>query len=362
LRIALRVRRPQLHLRLPAFPRLARRAAAAAAEDGALVTAEVRIRGHRGPAEIALSRDALRIRAGTERTVAWSEIDEVDAHRGRVRIGSGKTRIELALIVEGVDEPLLSQPFVEVVRDAKEGRLDLHGTSLTQLQNAADRVRERFLENDDAVVPMTLIIVAFAATAILMWALPELFFYFLRPTLARDAFLLSSRVGPFDPRVLAAAVSGAAATAAIAALGVMGSSAGPWARGTLRGWHAHASPLAVRLRRALALVVLAPAIPTVVFVVAIALTVPTARQMATVDPRGIHAFGSFPVLDRETGWSDVSEVVRIPASGDAHPQGYAVAIRRGDATLVSTADLRLENGSDGYFDDMIARWRKAAAR
>lgn len=280
----------------------------------------------------------------------------IDAHRGRVRVVASDQTLDLHIAIDGVAEPELSVPFAGVMREIARGTFDPQGTAAVQLQNVSDSLPDRFRDVDDQMITVATASAAAIVTALLVFALPEILFIAMRPPVARDAFLLASHLSPADPRIDAAAVAGGVLATWIVAAVTLGAHAGPWLRGTLRGWHLGGRALIQRPRRALAFAMGAPKIAGAVFAVAVLLSVPSARSQATLDPRGVHVFGSLPLQDRDATWSEVTEIAKIPAGGETHRDGFAVVVRSADLT-VSTAQLRLQNGTDAYFFETVTRWR-----
>ena len=324
-----------------------------------LLRAEVIVGRER--AELALERLGLRIRGASVLAVPWDRVTSIDVRRGRIRIRARDTDIHMTVAMDGVAEPALAAPFAQVIRDVSTGRLERDGTAAVQLQNAMDRVRASFRESDDAALPLILGAAGAFVTVLVVLALPSLLFVALRPPVTRDAFLLATVLSSFDPRVIVAALAAGAAAISLVARVTLGEYVDPWARGTLRGWRADDPPLAQRGRRLLAHIVQRPLLASGVFVAALIVALPSARAQATVDARGVHIFGAIAFDDREAPWADVSEVLRIPAPPAAHPDGYAVAILSNDGHVVSTRLLRLQNGTDAYFFDLVNRWRGTPA-
>ena len=324
-------------------------------ESAILLQADVLVDRRR--ATLSLEERGLRIEGGEDIGVPWSDVTSIETRRGSIRVRTTATIIDLRLAIDGVAEPHLDELFAQIVREARSGSFDLDGTAAVQLQNAIDPLRERFRDADDTTTFLVLCGAAGAIALILLVALPQILFVVMRPAVPRDAFLLASRLSSVDPRVVAAAMAAAPATAWIIARVALGAHTGPWIRGTLRGWHDDGSPLVRPLRRALALAMSRPGVAASILALGVIGAIPSARLQTTVDPRGVHSFGLFFFQDRDTDWAAVTDVIKVPAAGDAHPDGSAVVVRSGDVVLASTADLRLQNGTDAYFYDMVGRWR-----
>ena len=333
------------------------------AEPEPLAPSEVVLRTEviigRRRAELSLERLGLRITGASALAVPWPDVTSIEAKRGRVRVRAREVDVHLTVAMDGVAEPRLAAPFALVVRDIASGRLERDATARVQLQNTMDTLRSRFREADDPTLPLIVAAAGVFVTLVVTLALPSLMFLALRPPVTRDSFVLASWLSPLDPRVIAAALAAGAAAAWLVARITLGEYLEPWRRGTLRGWHTDASPLAGRARRGLALAVSMPALAAVVCAAAVIAAVPTARAQATVDPRGVHAFGALPFDDRDSPWAEIADVVKIPA---ARPDGFAVEIRTNDGHVTSTGVLRLQNGTDAYFFDLVSRWRSLPAR
>jgi len=312
------------------------------------------------PAELTLQQLGFRVAAPRPVAVAWNDVTAIEPGRAHVRVRTQSERIDLVVGIDGVAAPELNERFAAVLSEARDGALDLEGTAVHELQNATDALRDGFHATDDAFIPIALGGALSLLTLILALALPELLSFATRPSVPANAFLLEGRLAIVDPRVLIAAVGGAAAITALVARASLGAQAGSWARGTLRGWHIERPSIVAPLRRALALVFLSPAVAAAAFGLALVLALPSARVHATVDQLGVQRFGPLPAFDQSASWTEVEEIVATAVSGGGHPDGLAVLIRSIDGSTLTTQDLQVRNGTDRYFYDLTRKWRAQA--
>ena len=312
-------------------------------------------------AELTIEHLGFRLSGPEALAVRWSDVTRVDLRyeRVNVRAETGTTRIALA--VGGVAAPELNAAFARVIEEARAGVFDPEGSAVHELQNEMDTVRDTFHSSDDPFIPLAMGGALVGLTLVLIVALPEVLAFLTRPAVPANAFILGSRLAPFDPRVVILALGVAAVATAVAARAALGAHAAAWARGTLRGWHIERpSPLA-HARKVLALAFLYPALAGAVALLAFAVALPSARSHATVDPSGVHVVRPLPVFDRSAAWTDVEEVVPLAASGSDHPHGVAALIRARDgSTLVSTLDLVVRNSTDRYFLELTRKWHAQA--
>lgn len=315
------------------------------------------------PRHSELSLEELGLRVGGSDAIAmrWSDVTAIEVRGGRVELRTKAASLKLGMTVDGVETPELSEVFSHVLADAREGTFDPQGSSVHELQNAMDAVRDTFHSSDDAFIPLALGGALSVLTVILAVAVPEILSFLTRPAVPLNTFVLGSRLAPFDPRVLAVAFFAAALVTSLTARAALGPHATSWARGTLRGWHMARPSIVGPLRRGLALVFLHPAVAGTALAVALALAIPSARSHAIVGAAGIHVVRPIPLYDRTATWKEVQEIVVLAASGADHPHGVAALIRFNDLGTVTTQDLPVHNSTDRYFLELTRKWHAQAA-
>src|SRR2546428_2667347 len=99
--------------------------------------------------ELTLEQLGVRIDAPERIEIAWSDVREIKARRGRVAVRTkGGKPVTFTIAVDGVGEPSLAAPLARVVKESSGGRVDLAGAAVLELQNASDTLRDRFHDED----------------------------------------------------------------------------------------------------------------------------------------------------------------------------------------------------------------------
>ena len=307
--------------------------------------------------QITLEQLGFRINAKEPIDVAWTDVREIKSRRGRVVVRTKGRPVAFGIPVEGVAEPTLSGPLARVVKEASGGSLDLAGSSFLELQNATDSLRDHFHDEDDPLVPTVVALVFVLAGLTFTAILPDALGIATRGAIAPGAFLLDYPLSGFDPRVLAAAFAAGAMLAAGIVRVAMGKAATAWARGTLRGWHEAGRRPVVLGRRALASIVLNPAIAAAVLLAGIVLTLPSLRVQTVIDQSGFHITTPIPFFDDNRSWSSVTDVTVVDAPTSQHFEGIAVVFSFKDKGPLSTLDGRLRGGSDRQLVTSAEKWR-----
>lgn len=307
--------------------------------------------------QITLEQLGFRIDGKEPVDVAWTDVREIKPRRGRVVVRTKGRPVAFGIPVEGVAEPTLAGPLSRVVKEASGGNLDLAGSAFLELQNATDSLRDRFHDEDDPLVP-TVVGLVFALAGLTFTAiLPDALAIATRSPIAPGAYLLDYPLAAFDPRVLAAAFAAAAMLAAGIVRVAMGKAATAWARGTLRGWHEAGRRPIVLARRALAAIVLNPAIAAAVLLAGVVLTLPSLRIQTVIDQSGFHITTAIPFFDDNRAWSTVTDVTVVDAPTTQHFEGVAVVFTFKDKGPLSTLDGRLRGGSDRQLVTSAEKWR-----
>jgi hypothetical protein len=307
--------------------------------------------------QITLEQLGFRINAKEPIDVAWTDVRDIKARRGRVVVRTKGRPVAFGIPVEGVSEPTLAGPLARVVKEASGGNLDLAGSAFLELQNATDSLRDRFHDEDDPLVPTVVGLVFGLAGLTFTAILPDALAIATRNPIAPGAYLLDYPLAGLDPRVLAAAFAAAAMLAAGIVRVAMGKAATAWARGTLRGWHEAGRRPIVLGRRALAAIVLNPAIAAAVLLAGIVLTLPSLRVQTIIDESGFHIMTPFPLFDENRAWSSVTDVTTVDAPTIQHFEGVAVVFTFKDRGPLSTLDGRLRGGSDRQLVTSAEKWR-----
>ncbi len=307
--------------------------------------------------QITLEQLGFRINSKEPIDVAWTHVRDIKTRRGRVVVRTKGRPVAFGIPVEGVAEPTLAGPLARVVKEASGGSLDLAGSSFLELQNATDSLRDHFHDEDDPLVPTVVGLVFGLAGLTFTAILPDALAIATRSAIAPGTYLLDYPLAGFDPRVLAAAFAAGAMLAAGIVRVAMGKAATGWARGTLRGWHEAGRRPVVLARRALAAIVLNPAIAAAVLLAGVVLTLPSLRVQTVIDESGFHMMTPFPLFDDNRAWSTVTDVTVIDAPTTQHFEGVAVVFTFKDKGPLSTLDGRLRGGSDRQLVTSAEKWR-----
>ena len=312
--------------------------------------------------QITLEQLGLRIDGKEPVDVAWTDVKEIKSRRGRVsvRLRNGKP-VNFGIPVEGIAEPTLAGPLARVVKEASGGSLDLAGSAFLELQNATDSLRDHYHDEDDPLIPTVVGLVFVLAGLTVTALLPDAIAIATRTPIGAGAYLLDSPLASFDPRILFASFAAAAMLAAGVVRVAMGKAATAWARGTLRGWHEGSRRLVEFARRGLASIILNPAIAAAILLVAVVLSLPSARVQTVIEPGGFHLMREIPFFDEDRPWSTVTDISTVPAPTIQHFEGIAVVFRFNNRSPISTLDSRLRGGTDKQLLTSATRWREGAA-
>ena len=310
--------------------------------------------------QITLEQLGFRINAKEPIDVAWTDVRDIKSRRGRVVVRTKGRPVAFGIPVEGVAEPTLAGPLARVVKEASGGSLDLAGSAFLELQNATDSLRDHFHDEDDPLVPTVVGLVFTLAGLTFAALLPDALAIATRTPVAPGAYLLDYPLAGFDPRILAAAFGAAAMLSAGIVRVAMGKAATAWARGTLRGWHEGARRPIALIRRGLAAIVLNPAIAAAALLVAIVLTLPSARIQTVIDESGFHLMTAVPFFDDNRAWNTVTDMELITAPTMQHFEGVAVVFTFDNKSPVSTLDAHLRGGTDKQLLASATKWRSEA--
>src|SRR5437867_2494021 len=306
--------------------------------------------------ELSLEQLGFRIDAEEPIEIAWTEVREIKARRGRVVVRTKGKPVTFTISVDGVGEPTLAAPLARVVKESSGGTLDIAGSAVLELQNASDTLRDRFHDEDDPVIPTLVGLIFVFAGFVLTGILPDALAIAARMPYAPGAFLIDSPLASFDPRILLVSFAAAAALAAGVVRVAMGKAAMAWALGTLRGWHEGSRPAVDTGRRLLALIVLYPAVAAAVVLGAIFLAVPSLRVQTVIDGGGVHLVRPLPFFDDDRPWEAVTDITTVPAPTYQHFEGVAVIIHFEDGSTLSTLDGRLRGGTDKQLLASATAW------
>jgi len=353
---------------------------AAIAKHPAVIRKDVRF-GFFGRARVELSPIGFALvglRTGTAYT--WAEVKDVQASRGRLLIRTEADREKvvktkestttqpyvekltraLVISMDGATEPGFAPYIAKVMQDMRAQTFNYHATSWLEYENALERVKGEFAENDDSFVPA----VAGALFAFIllagMFILPEIV------NLASDikppagAFVVQPRYGWFDIRSVVMAVGlSALLTRLVLRLG-LGSSALSWARGSVRGWHT-SGPVPLRIAtRELARLLLATSVSAGALLFGFAAFAPTVASTLVIDSVGLREVVPLPIIGVDKKWSDVSEVQR--SEGPGRLEGIGVTVFFNDGRWVTTVDHDLSGGTDGQLFQRATGWAQSVPR
>lgn len=280
----------------------------------------------------------------------WSEIAAVRARRGAVEVriaGPHRRLIRFVPVVEGVREPTLIPSFVRVVEDMRASRFSFNGTSWHEHQNAIERLRPEFTDQDEPVI---------ATAAVGLWLSLGVALVFLIPValnvaevraLPAGAFVLRDRIGPLDPRTLVSAFALSALAAMLVLRLALGHQALVWARGAARGWKhgARRTRLAFQL---FARMLLGTSSAAVLALLALLTFWPNAAATVLIDANGVRNAVLLPFISIDERW----------AGGSVVPDDDGVLIRFPDGRAVGTAGRELGGGTPEQLLTLAQRWSR----
>ena len=344
-------------------------------EHGSAVKVPARVGVPARAAEIALAPAGLALLYGAKvDAYTWSEVQRIDVRRGAVVVHTEaerervvtrkdkttevKTFTErrkhaLRVAVDGVDEPSLAIMLARVLEDMRTTKFSFRGTSWIEYQNALDRLRGVFHDQDDAVLP---------AAAVGLWVAVGLMSMFLVPVSLNGAsrgavpsgvFAISDPLGALDPRSIIAGFALAALVATAVLRLALGPSAAVWARGAARGWARQASGPAVRFGlRQMGRMLQAPSSAAVIFLLAVLAFWPNIAATVLVDQTRVRNEVLLPFISIDEPWQRVADITKGPDGG--------VSIHFADGRMATTEGHELGGGTKSQFFERTNSWWKAA--
>src|SRR4051812_10244070 len=86
----------------------------------------------------------------------WDEVRSIKVRRGSVVVktttGRHRTRV-FRLVVDDIEEPELSRSFARILEELRGGTFAFNGSAWFEHQNATDRMRPEFSDQDDHMLP-----------------------------------------------------------------------------------------------------------------------------------------------------------------------------------------------------------------
>ncbi len=298
----------------------------------------------------------------------WNELTSVRIRRGAivvrteaererlVRTRSGtetrryveKTTRSFVPVVEGVNEPALLATFSRVLEDMRASRFTFNGTSWHEHQNAIDRLRGEFTDQDDLVLP---------AAAVGLWVSVGLVLMFLVPValnvaeiraIPAGAFVLRDRIGPLDPRTLVVAFSVSTLVTMLVLRVALGHQALVWARGVARGWK-RGGPLQRFAFRQFGRALLGTSAAAVFTLIALLTFWPNMAATVLVDRTGVRNQVLLPFISVDERWAGATVL----------PDGTGVLIRFADGRAVGTHGRELGGGTVEQLIELASAWGRS---
>jgi hypothetical protein len=243
--------------------------------------------------------------------------------------------------------------LARVLEDMRTTKFSFKGTSWIEYQNALDRLRATFHEQDDAILP---------AAAVGLWVAVGLMAMFLVPVSLNGAsaravpsgvFAISDPLGAFDPRSIIAGFALSALVAAVVLRFALGPSANVWARGAARGWARSESRPAVRFAvRQMGRLLLASSSAAVIVLLALLAFWPNIAATVLVDSNGVRNEVLLPFISLDEPWSRTADIFKESDGG--------VSIRFADGRGATTEGHELGGGTKTQFFERTTTWWKAA--
>ena len=290
----------------------------------------------------------------------WDEVKAIKVRRNSVVVklttGQMRTRV-FRLVVDDVEEAALSKTFARVLRDLCAGTFAFNGSAWFEHQNAVDRLRPDFTDQDDHMLPgvaagmwfalglVLTVIVALALNAGQARAIPA------------GAFSIGHRASAIDPRVIIAAFAASSLLTSLILRLALGPQYAVWARGVARGWQERGSRVWRLLVRQLGRVLLATSSSAIVMLLALLAFWPNIAATALVSADGIQHEILLPFISLDERWSGVSEIKLVEGTDI---RDRSVLFRFADGRELVAEPEQIGGGTPTQLFNVATQWKKAA--
>ena len=294
----------------------------------------------------------------------WEEVKSAQVRRGSVVVklttGQMRTRV-FRLVVDDVEEPGLSTTFARVIEEMRAGKFAFNGSAWFEHQNAHDRLRPDFTDQDDHTLP---------GVALGMWfalGLVGAVIVALALNLAQSRgipaghFAVSHRASALDPRVIIAAFALSSLLSSLILRVALGPQYSVWVRGVARGWQETGNRAWRLIVRQLGRVLIATKSAAIVMLLALLAFWPNIATTALVGADGVHHDVVLPFIGLDENWTAVSDIsITGSSTGDLRDRTVTIKFNDGRELVAPPDDII--GGTATQFFNLATQWRKAAVR
>jgi hypothetical protein len=293
----------------------------------------------------------------------WDEVKSVRVRRGSVVVkpatGQMRTR-SFRLVVDDIEEPGLSKTFARVIEDMRAGAFAFNGSAWFEHQNAHDRLRPEFTDQDDHTLPgvalgmwfalglVGAVIVALALNVAQARGIPA------------GYFSVSHRASALDPRVIVAAFALSALLTSLIMRFALGPQYSVWVRGVGRGWKETGNRAWRLIVRQLGRMLIATKSSAIVMLLALLAFWPNIAASALVGADGVRHEVVLPVFGLDEKWSAVTDI-SITGSSTSDLRDRTVTIKFNDGRELVAQPDDIVGGTATQLYNLATQWRKAAA-
>jgi hypothetical protein len=291
---------------------------------------------------------------------SWDEVKAIKVRRGSVVVklttGPQRTRV-FRLVVDDVEEKALSKTYARVLEEMRAGTFAFNGSAWFEHQNAVDRLRPDFSDQDDHMLPG----VAMGMWAALGLVLSVIIALALNAAQARavpaGAFSVGHRASAIDPRVVIAAFAASSLLTTLILRLALGPQYAVWARGVARGWQERGSRVWRLAVRQLGRILLATSSSAIVMLLALLAFWPNVAATALISAEGVQHEILLPFISLDERWTGVSEITLVDASD---LRDRSVRFRFTDGRELVAEPEQIGGGTPTQLYNVTTSWRKAA--
>jgi uncharacterized membrane-anchored protein len=293
----------------------------------------------------------------------WDEVASAQVRRGSVvvKLTSGQMRTRaFRLVVDDVEEPDLSKTFARVIDEMRAGTFAFNGSAWFEHQNAHDRMRPDFTDQDDHTLPgvalgmwfalglVGAVIVALALNVAQARGIPA------------GYFSVSHRASAIDPRVIIAAFALSSLLTSLILRVALGPQYRVWVRGVARGWQESGSRAWRLVVRQLGRMLAATQSAAIVMLLALLAFWPNIAASTLVGADGVRHEILLPFISLDEKWTAVTDI-SITGSTTSDLRDRTVTIKFNDGRELVAAPDDIVGGTATQLFNLATQWRKAAA-